>query len=128
VKGALRDPLVLWLAAGWLALIGLPWYAVEAGFWSFEWVGSFAGPDAAPALIQAVLHDRPYLWPVILAFVPPLLVPGRGRTDPAAADGISPGLKHFSAQPIRSPAWATARSSQPRPSCSCSPPASPAAG
>src|SRR5688500_6341791 len=80
-----RNPVVLCLAAGWAALLVLPWYAVAPGFWSFAWIGSLGMPEAAPAFLQAALFDRPWLWPVILVLTPPLFVLGRRRDDGAAA-------------------------------------------
>src|SRR5688572_10067442 len=81
----LRDPLIIGLGLGWLALIGLPWYAVEPAFWSFAWIDQLRTAEAAPALLQATLFDRPYLWPIILALLLPLFVLGRRRADPNAA-------------------------------------------
>ena len=81
----MRDPLVLWLTAGWVALLVLPWYAVDAGFWSFAWIAALDAPGAAPALLQAALHERVWLWPILLALVPPLFVLARRSNDSAAA-------------------------------------------
>src|SRR5687767_13609909 len=81
----MRDPLFLWLAAGWVAVLLLPWYAVDPSFWSFGWLGALAEPATAPAILQATLHGRVWLWPAILAFVPPLLVLKRRRDDATAA-------------------------------------------
>jgi iron(III) transport system permease protein len=81
----MRDPLFLWLVAGWVAVLILPWYAVDPSFWSFVWLGALADPATAPAILQATLHGRVWLWPAILAFVPPLLVLKRRRDDATAA-------------------------------------------
>jgi iron(III) transport system permease protein len=78
-----RDPLAVWLALGWFALLLLPWYAVGPGFWSFGWLGGIGSLEAGSAVMQAFFQGRWYLWPVILAFVPPLLAPRRHRDDPA---------------------------------------------
>ena len=75
-----RDPLLLCLCAGWAALLVLPWYAVAPGFWSFAWIDSLAGREHAPALLQAGMHDRPWLWLLVLAMIPPLFTFGRQRT------------------------------------------------
>ncbi|HWT30287.1 MAG TPA: ABC transporter permease subunit, partial [Propylenella sp.] len=81
----MRNPLVFWLAIGLFAVLLLPWYAVAPTFWSFDWATRLAEPGAAPALLQAILHDRLWLWPVLLGFVPPLFMLGRRNDDPAAA-------------------------------------------
>lgn len=80
-----RDPLVFCLAAGWAALLILPWYAVAPGFWSLAWIGRLGSPEAAPALLQAAIHERPWLWPILLAMLPPLLALGRPRDDGTGA-------------------------------------------
>ena len=84
-KGIVRNPLALGIAAGWIAVLLLPWYAVTPGFWSFGWIATLGDPAAAPALLQAVGHGRPWLWPVVLALVPPLLALTRPYDDRRAA-------------------------------------------
>jgi iron(III) transport system permease protein len=81
----MRDPLFLWLAAGWVAVLLLPWYAVDPSFWSFDWLTALGESATAPAILQATLHGRVWLWPAILAFVPPLLVLRRRRDDATAS-------------------------------------------
>jgi iron(III) transport system permease protein len=81
----MRNPLVFWLALGWVALLLLPWYAVEPTFWALDWLGRLGDPDTAPAVLQTLLHGRVWLWPIVLAFVPPLLALGRRSEDPLAA-------------------------------------------
>jgi iron(III) transport system permease protein len=52
-----------WLVAAWLGFIVLPWYKVEGGFFSLDWL---ARPiDAAPAALLS-LTGRPWLVPLIL--------------------------------------------------------------
>jgi iron(III) transport system permease protein len=80
-----RDPLALCLAAGWAAVLILPWYAVPPGFWSFAWLGSLRSAEAAPAFLQAFVFGRPWLWPIILLLVPPLFALRRRPGDPASA-------------------------------------------
>jgi iron(III) transport system permease protein len=45
----------LWLAVGWIGFLVLPWYGIEYGFWSFDWVfeGYPLDRDSAPGLLQA---------------------------------------------------------------------------
>jgi iron(III) transport system permease protein len=80
-----RHATALWLAVGWLSVLALPWFAVSRGFWSFAWISSVLDPGDAPAIFQAAAFGRPWLWPVILALVPPLFVIGRARRDKVAA-------------------------------------------
>ena len=79
----MRRPLVLWLAAGLVGVLLLPWYAVDGTFWSFAWVSS-DDPRDASALMQLLSHGRLWLLPVILVFLPPLFVLNRRRDDPTA--------------------------------------------
>lgn len=57
----------LWVAAGLVGFFILPWYGVDGGFWSFEWIteGYPFEQDAAPAILQIILHDRPWLAPIL---------------------------------------------------------------
>jgi iron(III) transport system permease protein len=70
------------LAAGWLALVILPWYALPQGFWSFAWVGDFLDPNSAPLLFQVLLHGRYWLAPMLVSFGVPLL--GRRAIRPTS--------------------------------------------
>ncbi|MER8644981.1 iron ABC transporter permease [Mesorhizobium sp. M0514] len=49
--------------AAWASFVLLPWYKVEGGFLSFDWLAQPA--DATPAIILA-LGGRPWLLPLIL--------------------------------------------------------------
>jgi iron(III) transport system permease protein len=60
------------LIAGAVGLVLFPWYALESGFWGFGWLASYSDASAAPALLQAALHDRAWLWPLFLALALPL--------------------------------------------------------
>ena len=57
------------LAIGWLALgaIGFalaPWYALQDSVLGIAWLRDYAGSGSAPALWQAIAHDRAWLWPI----------------------------------------------------------------
>ncbi|ESX83879.1 iron ABC transporter permease [Mesorhizobium sp. LSHC412B00] len=49
--------------AAWASFVLLPWYKVEGGFLSFDWLAQPA--DATPAIMLA-LGGRPWLLPIIL--------------------------------------------------------------
>lgn len=71
-----------WLAALALAGVALaPWYLVQDRLSDIDWSGGWlAEPDHAPALSQALLFGRWWLWPVVaacLAAPAVLLLPGR---------------------------------------------------
>src|SRR5688572_19595394 len=83
----MRDRTVVWwLIVGWVGYAILPWYAVDDGFWSFEWLqgGYPLDEDSAPALLQ-VLYGRWWLTPLVLPLLAPLATAGRRRSDPAFA-------------------------------------------
>lgn len=52
-----------WVMAAWASFVLLPWYKVEGGFLSFDWLAQPA--DATPAILL-VLDGRLWLLPLIL--------------------------------------------------------------
>ncbi len=66
--------LLITLLLGWAAMVVLPWYGIEYGFWNFEWLteGYPFDVDYAPGLIEIVLGFRPWLIPVALFLLVPL--------------------------------------------------------
>src|SRR5215217_100917 len=72
------------LLGGWVGLVLLPWYGVEAGFWSFDWLRGFLDPATAPAVIQVLAYQRHWLWPVIAALLLPVAVLRAPRNAGAA--------------------------------------------
>ncbi|MDJ0969268.1 MAG: iron ABC transporter permease [Kiloniellales bacterium] len=91
---------LLWLAAGWVGFAILPWYAIEEGFWAFEWVldGYPLDSYSAPALVQVFL-GKPWLAPLALCLLAPLGVAGRAKADPRFASVLlaagGGGLAYF---------------------------------
>jgi iron(III) transport system permease protein len=71
----------LLIAAAAGALL-LPWYRLESSVWSFSWLAAYSDTANAPAIIQAIVHGRDLLWPVIAAMLLPLAVL------------LRPGLEH----------------------------------
>ncbi len=51
----------LWVAAGLLAYVALPWYAQQDSAWYAVLAQIFAGPETANGLVQALLHGRKWL-------------------------------------------------------------------
>lgn len=76
--------LFLWIIAGWAGLLLLPWYGIEDGFFSFEWVsgGYPFDVDYAPSIFLLAQGEKLWLSPLIFAMAVPLLALGRGKTDP----------------------------------------------
>jgi len=96
----LNRTVLLWLAAGWVGFAALPWYAIEEGFWAFEWVldGYPLDSYSAPALVQVFL-GKPWLAPLALCLLAPLGVAGRAKADPRFASVLlaagGGGLAYF---------------------------------
>ncbi|MEM6595899.1 MAG: iron ABC transporter permease [Pseudomonadota bacterium] len=68
-----RTPPVLlfWLAAGWIGLCVLPWYGVEDGFFSFQWLmdGWPLDDDYAPVLSLILQGEKLWLAPLFLPMI-----------------------------------------------------------
>src|SRR3546814_10497185 len=79
--------IALWLAVGWAGFAILPWYGIEYGFWNFEWLfeGYPLDGDSAPGLLQIFLGGKPWLAPLSLALLAPLLVLRKLKNDPLFA-------------------------------------------
>ena len=72
----------MWLALGAAGFFLLPWYAVEDGFFGFEWRFDYpTGIASAPAIVQAISHGRWWLWPLLLPLAASLFVAARPRGD-----------------------------------------------
>lgn len=58
------------LALGVAAMLLLPWYRVQRGFLSFEWLGDFPGQaSAAPGIMQIFAHGHPWLIVTLVALI-----------------------------------------------------------
>ncbi|HRO10686.1 iron ABC transporter permease [Amaricoccus sp.] len=77
----------LWTAVGLVGFCLLPWYAVDGGFWTFRWLldGWPLDEDAAPALFLVLQGEKPWLAPLGLILLLPLLAWRRPKADPAFA-------------------------------------------
>ncbi|TFZ07725.1 ABC transporter permease [Ramlibacter humi] len=51
----------LWLVAGLLGYVALPWYAIQDAGWWQAVPGVFGGPETANGITQALLHGRKWL-------------------------------------------------------------------
>ncbi|MBL8697316.1 MAG: iron ABC transporter permease [Alphaproteobacteria bacterium] len=80
----MRPALLLWLAVGWLGFVLVPWYGLEDGITRTP-LRFYLGDEAGPGLIQAALHGRWWLWPLLLALAAPVVALFRHRDDRYAA-------------------------------------------
>jgi len=82
-----RKPVLLWQLTGLLGLVVLPWYAVEDGFWNFEWLfdGYPFDSDYAPLLFLILQGEAPWLWPTVAFLAASALALRYDKIDPAYA-------------------------------------------
>ena len=66
-----RSVALAWIAVGIFSYLLLPWYAVDGGFFSFEWLldGWVSDRDYAPALFQGLMHGKWWLLPLAAALI-----------------------------------------------------------
>ena len=75
-----------WLGLAWLAFAVLPWYALPGDGWvDLGWLRRFPDAATAPALVQGLLHGRPWLLPAALPLLLPFLAWRRPKEDPRVA-------------------------------------------
>ena len=77
------------MVVGLVGFCLLPWYAVDDGFWSFGWLldGWPLDEDAAPALFLVVQGEKPWLAPLGLVLLLPLLTAGRDKVGSRPSAG-----------------------------------------
>ena len=82
-----RKPLILWQLTGLLGLVAVPWYAIEDGFWNFEWLfdGYPFDSDYAPLLFLFLEGEAPWLWPTAAFLAASTYALRRDKIDPAYA-------------------------------------------
>ncbi len=68
----------LWLAVGVIGFCALPWYVLDEGLWSFEWLtgGYPFDTDYAPALFLLLQGEKLWLAPLPVFLLLPLLAVG----------------------------------------------------
>ena len=84
MNGLDRD-VALWCGVGWVGFAILPWYGIYDGFWGFDWLAGYPlGSDEAPGAIQALVHDRWWLLPILPLLLAPFALWRRNRYDPVS--------------------------------------------
>ena len=76
--------LIFWIIAGWVGYLALPWYGIEDGFFTFEWLidGYPLDGDYAPAAFLIGQGDKLWLAPLVLPMLLPLLALRLKKSDP----------------------------------------------
>ncbi len=79
--------MIFWIIVGWAGYVLLPWYMVEDGLWSFEWLfnGYPFDEDFAPALFLIGRGEKLWLAPLLIPLALPILVLGKPKSDPIYA-------------------------------------------
>jgi iron(III) transport system permease protein len=82
-----RRTLLIFIAVGAAGFLLVPWYALQDSVFASGWLKDFTSKDAAPALLQATSHGRPWLAAlgVLLIAGGGLLAPGLQRETRAVA-------------------------------------------
>jgi len=76
-----RRPVLLWLAVGAAGFLLVPWYALQDSVFTLGWIPHFTTKEAAPALLQILVHGKWWLAPLGLVLAASaalvIVVPGR---------------------------------------------------
>lgn len=86
-KSTTPPVLIFWIIAGWAGFGLLPWYGIEDGFWSFDWLvdGYPFDEDFAPAAFLIAQGEKLWLAPLLLPLALPLLALRHSKSDAAYA-------------------------------------------
>jgi hypothetical protein len=49
---------LFWLAAGAIGFLLVPWYSLQDSVFALSWIPRFTSKEAAPALLQTLLHGK----------------------------------------------------------------------
>lgn len=76
--------LIFWIIIGWAGFLILPWYVVEDGLFSFDWLydGYPFDTDYAPAVFLIAQGEKFWLAPLLAPLVAVLMAIGRKKSDP----------------------------------------------
>lgn len=79
--------MIFWIIVGWVGYVLMPWYMVEDGLWSFEWLfnGYPFDEDFAPALFLIGQGEKLWLAPLLIPLALPILLLGKPKSDPIYA-------------------------------------------
>ncbi len=82
--------MIFWIIAGWVGFLLLPWYVVEDGILSFDWLfdGYPFDEDYAPAAFLVAQGEKLWLAPIVLPLIVSLVALGRPKSDPIYAKAL----------------------------------------
>ncbi len=87
IEGRSPPALKLWILVGWVGFLVFPWYGVEDGLLSFEWLsgGYPLDEDLAPAAFLIIQGMKPWLAPLVIPLLLSLVALRLDKTQPAYA-------------------------------------------
>ncbi|MCP4318710.1 MAG: iron ABC transporter permease [Hyphomicrobiales bacterium] len=82
-KKTAQSTLLTWLIVGWAGFCLVPWYGMEDGFFSFDWLswGYLFDTDTAPGLFLVFQGEKLWLAPLMVFLAAPIYAVGKARTD-----------------------------------------------
>ena len=82
-----QPTLILWILVGWVSFLLLPWYLVDGGLFSGQWLvdGYPFDKNYAPAAFLIMQGEKLWLTPLLIPLIMPLFVFKREKSDPLYA-------------------------------------------
>ena len=86
-KTLFQPILLLWILVGWAGFLLLPWYLVDGGLFSGQWLvdGYPFDKNYAPAVFLITQGEKLWLAPLLIPLVMPLFALKREKSDPLYA-------------------------------------------
>jgi len=82
-----QPTLILWILVGWVSFLLLPWYLVDGGLFSGQWLvdGYPFDKNYAPAAFLIMQGEKLWLTPLLIPLIIPLFAFKREKSDPLYA-------------------------------------------
>ena len=82
-----QPTLILWILVGWVSFLLLPWYLVDGGLFSGQWLvdGYPFDKNYAPAAFLIMQGEKLWLTPLLIPLMMPLFAFKREKSDPLYA-------------------------------------------
>lgn len=82
-----QPTLFLWIVVGWVSFLLLPWYLVDGGLFSGQWLvdGYPFDKNYAPAAFLIMQGEKLWLTPLLIPLIMPLFAFKREKSDPLYA-------------------------------------------
>ena len=82
-----QPTLILWILVGWVSFLVLPWYLVDGGLFSGQWLvdGYPFDKNYAPAAFLIMQGEKLWLTPLLIPLMMPLFAFKREKSDPLYA-------------------------------------------